>query len=314
MAGGKSSPIKSAAFQGTDKLTKKDTGELVVTDARNTDHLTPNWLRKARSIVSLHLRPDNTTIDHAAVHLAGNLHSGQKGYQCKNYWATGDRVLTLVVDPFDLAIFSFPPNCLSSSLLDSPNLPHHFLENSAVVPTDTLVSLGVTGFCLRANLYPSHPDWMKLSLTIYPKPAATLVESYPLAISPAFPGLSLDAGGSIHLGPSAAEIFPAISFGSPLAPALVTMTPWDRSVGFPSSSKIVQAVSAFLRTAIRPVHVKSLDSLAKHWSETVEKGDAALKLKQPEHMWPEARSDPPPPEGRTLVLSLFPLLFPFFPF
>ena len=309
MAGGKSSSIKGTAFQGTAKLSKDDCRQLAVADAKSTDHLTPNWLNSTRSILCLHLRPDNVTIDSASILLAGLLHQGEKAYQCKNYWLT-EPVLSLIFAPLDLSLFTFPANCLSSNLLDAANLPHRFVEGNTTVPQETLSTLGIQGFCLRANLYPSHPDWMKLTITIYPRPATALCEEFQLAVSPAFPGMLLDAGGAIHLGPSAAEIFPDIQFGSPVAPALVSSTPWDRAIGYPPTAKIIHAIASFLRTAVRPVHVKSLDNLAKAWDDISERGEAALKFKAPDLLWPEPPEEPATSQGTT---SSTPGVFSFFP-
>ena len=308
MAGGKAAPIKGPAFDSNTTLSKADCGMLAVHEQKQCDHLTPNWLRKARCLISLHLRPDNVTIDHASAHLAGKLHSSPKTYQCKNFWSPeGEATLALVIDPLDLTSFSFPPNCLSSNLLDSASIPHKFMDNDIQAPQEVLSAAGISGFCLRATLYPSHPDWIKLALSLFPLPADALREEHQFAISPAFPGFQLDHGVSIHLGPSAAEIFPGRLTGSPIAPILVVVTPWARAIGHPPTVKMNNAIASFLRTAVRPVHVKSADTLSKAWAELKEKGENALKFKTPEHIWPEPQASSANSEGMTSSLFFFPL-------
>ena len=307
MAPGKIGPIKGPAFNGTGTLGKKDCAQLAVPDARQVDHLTPNWLQKARAIICVHLRPDNVSIDHTSLLLKGPLHSGDKAYQAKNFWPL-DSALSLVLEPIDLSLFAFPPNSLSSSPLDSSALAYQFADGNTIVPPDTLATLGITGFCLRAHLFPTHPQWIKISISLLPLSADALLLQHPLAVSPAFPGISLDAGGAIHLGPSAAEIFPAIHFGSPIAPALVTQTPWERAIGHPPTGRLNFSVFSFLRTAIKPVNVK-LDKLAAAWAELKDSGEQALKFKQPDHLWPEPRAVSDGSEGTTLFSPIFSYLF-----
>ena len=103
----KFTPIKGAGFRGDEPLTREHCSKLVIEPPNSPDSLTPNWLRKARGLLNLHLRSDNIEIDHISFSLHGNMYPGEKAFQTKTFWPT--------TQPLSLVINLFPYNFCSLS-------------------------------------------------------------------------------------------------------------------------------------------------------------------------------------------------------
>ena len=278
--------IKSPLFSGSEPLTSDDYDKLSVAGfGPPAESLLSNlnWSKQVFCMTGLKLAPDNFRITGSAIFLLGSLFK-EKQITVTNYWAfTAPTILTLSVP--DTSIFSFPNGSLVSEYLDSTALQFSFSQQGSLLPPETLSTAGLVGFALRAHLMPISAAFIRLWITLAPLPKATLLDSYPLASNPTFPGLKV-LEGDIPLGPASSGPPLSKNWGCPITPALLLGADFNESDELPTGHMLAAALAAMLRKAVRPDILNRSSKLTERLLQINEHGISQLRELPLEFIWP----------------------------
>ena len=303
--------IEGVGFTGSDTLTREDVSSLVVDRPEETaPKLAAGWKEKAGAAVSIFLRNDNEAVDQIRLTLHGEFLDKPKKFATAKFWRDKN-ISSLTLHSLKGSLFSFPNGELASSFVDHSALNYSLRTGDKETKSrDDLDDLELDGFSVRMLLAPCLADWAKFFLLLFPLPAADLQGDHELSSSPSFPGFKLWQG-DIHLGPQSATLFPTKRWGSPLAPGLIPGCPWDRSEGFPSSDSLKWAIASFLRKAVFPTLVNSLDEWTEFLITLQSQGEDALDVYEPRTRWPRPSTPRPQHKGRTACPFFFSALSNF---
>ena len=296
--------VASDAFKGNDNLTIKHLEKLSAPDLKTAlDKIIGGWRGKVTAIVSCELANDTRMLANMNMNLMGEIFDRQtKSFKTDRFWETGTP-LTLNLHSLDSNKFTFKGSMVSE-LLDWSEIDHSFTgENSSEqLAEGDVQQTGVPGFCLRAYLTPTCATHLKLNLALYPLPKAKLLEEFAVGNDAAFPGFSCFYG-DIQLHPVSSKVLPFTNWGSPAAFILLCASPLaGENTPIPTTAVFRAALSALMRTAVKPEMKANLLTLTARWKEIRERGEAALIHKMPELVWPEpANNTVTNPQGMSLV-------------
>ena len=256
--------------------------------------LLPDWTGNIIGLVNLSLAGDNKTIVNASFLLQGRLIPTPKVIPFSKFWApSASRVHhELVIEELDGSTFQFQGS-LVSNLVDSADLTFHIrpVGGKPLVGTD-LDDLNWRGFCLRAFIWPTTPNFAKLNILLYPLSREELADEAPLSAFAAFPGFSL-ISVEFPIGPPSTNF----RFGLPFLPAITSGADFHLFPFHPSAEDFVSATAALLRKTTYPEIKASVATLQKRWAELRDADASALKTQSLALIWP-LPSTPAPTSGR----------------
>ena len=296
-------PIKGAKgeFEQREQINLEKVKSWVVDPAAAAaEQLLEDWQGGVIGLVNITLSNDNSSVDNARFLLQGRLfRDSPKFVPCNKIWPARAQN-ELVLEDLDCSLFRFS-NSLVSNLVDSSETEISFRTSAGqpLIGTD-LDDINMSGFCLRAFVWPSTPNFAKLGLLLYPLAKEELLEVAPLAIHPAFPGISLFSV-EFPIGPPS----DSFRFGLPFFPAVSAGGCFDSFPNFPPREEFVEAAAALLRKATYPEIKVSRTTLQKRWTELEENGNNpnALKSKKMSVIWPLPPVRASIPSGRLAAIS-----------
>ena len=293
----KSAPavIKGPQFNGSSPLTHDDIEALSVDGFGNPAEILLdgiNWSQEIIALTGLRLSPDNQRVVNSAVFLLGSLCVDKRVSVTKVWNFSATTYLTLTVN--NANIFTFPNGALHSDYVDSSAFSFKFSQSGSTLGLPTLTDLGYKGFCLRAALAPISPTFTKIWITLFPFAKADLLSTHPLAPNPSFPGLKI-LESDVPFAPLSSGPPLEKDWGFPFAPAILLGSELDPDAPFPSNLTIIAALTAMLRSPVRPEQHSSGAKLASRYAELLDHGSSQLKSLATEHIWPL------PPSADTLA-------------
>ena len=279
--------IGGDGFTGSSSLTLQ---QLIPLEIRSVDDTVENILRKTNwdggvvGFVAINLSNDNLKVTAASFNLTGKLFPEYKSFPTSRVFKLEDSLITLSIKIQDASIFSFKDG-LTSELVDSNLIDHHFSRNGEELTEEEMLDLDLDGFCLRLYCSPSRQDWIRFNLTIIPMPLTQVEGLSTLVNNPLFPSMSLITG-DLPLKPVTEVILPTVLWGFPILPAIIPGMPLAGNNNCPTSGDIRAAVSALLRRVVKPEIKQNVDYWITRCDEIVKSGEPSLKELAPEMFWP----------------------------
>ena len=278
--------------------------KLVIGAPSEASELIKRWNGGTVCSMLIHLSNDNKTVQNCSVLLIGELYPDRKVISLNGVYESCP-ALSISVGPIVGDTFDFIPGKTYSELKDSSRMDHHFLKDGYVLDAAGVVEAGLTGFTLRAYIVPSGAEWTKLVVLLYPVPTETLLNDHPACADPRFPGISL-LSKDIQLEPTTLSTFAKI-WGCSILPAIIPGEAFTTS--FPSSADLRAAISATLRSAVKPEVKKGYATLLPRWEAIREHGASQLKDVTLDLIWPVSTPAIPSPRGTRASLCPPPFFF-----
>ena len=289
MTGGKRKQllIRSDAFTGTDGLNWEDMEALRVSSPKDAaDKLVESWTGGVVGITMFHLNNDRRKVDNVSFLLLGTLFEDNPKVIATNKIFPNSNA-KLVLSDLNCDLFSFS-NSLSSKLVDSSALNYSF-KASATGPNlneEEMAARNLGPFSLRAYVYPTTENHMKLDIAIYPLDEASLRETFPMAEDPRLPGIQLCTIGEVRVCPNQEEVLGDRSWGQPTLPAFLSATPFSASSPLPPTSLLRKAFAALMAKALRPTFKKDAKFLKDLWDKVLKEGVSVLSSPPLDLAWP----------------------------
>ena len=299
----KQAVIRNKAFAGTAELTANDYKRLVVenfAEAANT--LVEEYSGYPIAIPVVSLSQDNTRIENATLVMCGT-HFDQTGkvIQANRLWPIKEPV-KLHIHPIQLEKFQFQGGMVSE-LLDSTEIEFTLVpeKEDSTITDEILAEQGITGFTLRMFVTPINGYTARATTMIYPLQVEELLDEYPSATCPQFPGICLDRC-EVELGVRASHVLDKC-YGQPIAPAIVVQSPLRTSTNTPSSGELSATLSGLLHRVVVPESKTAIKGLRDRWQAISENGDEQLRVILPDTLWPEKEA-PSTSQGKKFIMNL----------
>jgi hypothetical protein len=256
-----------------------------------------DWEGDIVGLVGTTLSGDNKSVHNSRFLLQGSLYRNKvKVVNANTYWTFPDRARhELVFEPLRGDLFVFR-DTLVSNLVDSSEIEWSLRPQGKQPLMGTeLDDAGFKGFCLRAFLWPTAPNWAKLNILLYPLCKEELISSHPLSVHAAFPGISV-VNETIPLGPEAKK---KERYGIPFITAVLPGANFVDFPFFPPAKEFVAATAGLMRKTTYP-EVKSNETyLKRRWEELATNGDpSSLKSPALTLAWPAPTTSIPIADGR----------------
>ena len=243
---------------------------------------------------NLSLAGDDKAVSNASFLLQGRMIPAPKVIPFTKFWApSASRVHhELVIAELDGSSFRFKDS-LVSNLVDLSDLTFHIrpVGGQLLVGTD-LDNLHWWGFCLRAFIWPTTPNFAKLIILLYPLSKDEIADEALLSSFAAFPGFSL-ISVEFPIGLPSTNF----RFGLLFLPAITAGTEFHLFPSYPSAEDLAAATASLLRKTTYPEIKASVATLQTRWAELKEADASALKTQSLALNWP-LPSTPTPTSGR----------------
>ena len=290
--------IRNKAFAGRDNLTWKDWRRMTVTSAHEAaSTLVEDYTGDPLAFAVITLSQDLTKIENATLALNGILFSQTgKVIQANRLWQLPEPV-KLHFDQIQLDKFTFQGGMVSE-LLDHSELEYHFVpeREDSELTEEVLAEQGAEGFCLRIFITPINGYTARATTMIYPMTVEQLLDNFPPATCPQFPGVCLDRV-EIDLG-IRANLVTNKQYGQPVIPAVLAPQVIPINANTPSSQELCAAMSALFRRVIVPESKSAHKGLKDRWEAIKNDGSEQLRVILPDTLWPETKA--PAPQGKNL--------------
>lgn len=265
------------------QLSASGLASLIIEGTANAGlNLIDGWNKKIVALVVISLNNLNTKVDNARILLQGTVCEGVKPKSASRFWPVADKSFALHTEAFDSSIFVFR-NGLSSDYIDSADIPIRLLKNGG--PVADPAAVGISGFCFRAHLQPCEPPgWANFAISFFPLSKADLLERFPYALDPAFPGMSFFKG-LIELNPPSLD---ESDWGLPFLPGILPGSDTEDAPLAVTAKDVFNCTVALLRKAAGQELKANPTTLAKRWKELEEKGARPLLTVPPLFLWPAA--------------------------
>ena len=290
--------IKNKAFAGRDNLTWKDWRRMTVASSYEAaSSLVEDYTGDPIAFAVIMLSQDCTKIENATLALNGVLFTQTgKVIQANRLWQLSEPV-KLHFDQIQLDKFRFEGGMVSN-LLDASELEYHFIpeREDSVLTDEMLAEQGAENFSLRMFITPINGYTARATTMIYPLGVEQLLDDYPSASCPQFPGICLDRV-EIDLG-IRANMMTDKQFGQPVGPAVLAPEIIPIGCNTPSSQDLGAAMSALFRRVIVPESKSAHKGLKERWEAIKNDGSEQLRVILPDTLWPETKA--PSPQGKHL--------------
>jgi len=290
--------IDPGLFTGIDDISGTDlvNGEIVnVADSVNSALKNFGWNGKAIGCLILELSQDNSEVTNAQFSVRGDFGEKELQIGASKLWqdANVDTVLTIRFPRPEA--FVFPEGLWSNMLEDSKTVHYYHMvkEGRAPQPINDadLEKWGIGRFCLQmvcclsaASSVETGPV-IKYKVLLFPTSKEKISEMGMVAKSAGLPGLKAWEG-ECPLGPR-----PQQAWRCPLAPLLLTGTPFEQLAESPGVEQLRYAIGRLMIRAAQPEICKNVSSLANKW-EKIKKGGGIGSVKDPPLRWPDPGQRP----------------------
>lgn len=290
--------IGGSGFNGRDSLSWGECNKLrASTVQEGVEKLIPGWNGGMAALTVAEIENTDRRVLNVSIHTKGELYTqNPKNFKSDKFFAFSDH--TLVIHSIDSHLFTFSQD-LSSSIVDGSRIGFHVKRNSDnhILTAEERATVGFEGFSVKITLIPESELWCKFTIVILPLSKAALLEKFPYAQDPKFPGLKLD-GGHCRFCPGQSDVFPNLSWGVPFLPILLTSSPFTQEGPLPDSGDLRLGIAELLRKARKPEIKKDRETLMIRWREIEAIGANALTGERlPEKEWPAPSSGLRPPQG-----------------
>jgi len=253
------------------------------------------WKQLITANIGVALGADNSRILSANLFLLGKLHKHPTDYtavSAAKYWPNVDPKIEIRFPLDKMDVFHFDAT-LQSGLVNCTAIDHEIYNTGTDLPMspEDFRAAGGGAFTLRAFAHMTTAVWLKLQLVLYPMGKSALLETFPFAMNPWFPGLIL-VSKSITMLPHAPN-----DYGLPFSPFLLKGRP-DAPFPQQSSFDLRSKISALLQTGITPKLSKDATYLNAKWKkmeELKERAEDSLSASSTAAAtWPDALPSPEP--------------------
>ena len=298
--------IGGSSFNGRDSLSWTDCNALQANSVEEgLEKLIPGWNGGMAAITVAEIENTDRRVLNVSIHTKGELYTqSPKSFKSDKFFSFSDH--TLVIDTIDSHLFSFSQD-LSSNIVDSSRIGFHVKRNADnhILSPEEKADIGFKGFSLKLILIPESELWCKFTLVLLPLSKSELLERFPYAQDPKFPGLKMD-GGHCMFCPGQNDVLPNLNWGVPFLPILLTSNPFRQEGPLPASSALRLGIAELLRKARKPEIKKDRETLLIRWREVEAIGANALTGERlPDKEWPAPSSGLRPTQGIPIHLFLF---------
>ena len=277
--------INGNEFLGKDPLTVNQAKRFTCKKPEEVSSLVENWDGESPLAVPfIQLSPDNTRVENANLVLEGFIFEEPKLIAAAKLWEMEESFM-LKINKLNLSLFKFSGS-LQSAILDHSNIDFTFVKKKGEeIDPASIQEMGWQGFSLRAYLLPISGLVSKLLIVIYPHPKDVLLELFPQAKNPRFPGISFGEQ-DVDMGIDSTSVLDN-NIGTPLLPGIIPGSPLSTITAIPTAAEIVSRLSKLMRTALNPETRSSRTALLNRYISIEEKGEENLKAGLLDLVWPE---------------------------
>lgn len=304
--------ISGKEFDSGDELTLETVSSWRVdSHDRAAETLLNEWDGSIIGLLGVTLSGDNRAIHNSTFLLQGTLYHTPKVVQANKFWKLPQNTEHEVIfSDIPCSLFKFT-NSMVSNLVDSTDIEYSIrpVGKHPMVGTE-LDDISFRGFALRAYIWPTHPNWAKITVLLYPLPKDKLLAAHPLSVHAAFPGITAFS----HTFPLGPPTLPGKKYGFPFTPAITPGASFGEFPNHPPAEEFIATTSALLRKTTYPEIKINHVHLQKRWEELSRPGSnpSSLKSQALTLVWPSPIVSVPVSQGRLVALFyLFLLVLSF---